>query len=90
MKSIKKILYSLLVIFFFNIVLIKNVYADMVSFQTEIINYSPLYYIAIIVIIAIVVGISILILRKIYKSNQLEKNTENERGSEKNDRFTSQ
>ena len=84
MKSIKKILYSILVISFFNIVLIKNfVYADIISYPRKIIKYSPLYYIAIIVIIAIVVGISILILRKIYKSNQLEKNEEDEKGVKK-------
>lgn len=82
MKSVKKLLYSILAISFFNIVLIKNfVYADLVVAPKEIINYSPLYYIAIIVVIAIVVGISILILRKIYKNNQLEK--ENEEGVEK-------
>ena len=82
MKCIKKILYSILAISFFNIVLINNyVYADVIA--PRIIDYTPLYYIAIIVGIAIVTGISILILRKIYKSNQLEKEEENEKGVEK-------
>lgn len=76
MKNIKKILYSILIISFFNIVLIKNfVYADIIYHPKEI-TYTPLYYLVIIVIVAIVVGISIWILRKIYKSNQLEKNEE--------------
>lgn len=86
MKSIKKILYSIFAISFFNIVLIKNfVYANPIAIprEIEVIDYSPLYYIAIIISIAIVVGISILILRKIYKSNQLEKDKENEKGVEK-------
>ena len=88
MKSIKKILYSVLVISFFYIVLIKNfVYADIIiNRPIKIIDYSPLYYISIIVIVAIVVGISILILRKIYKSNQLEKNEEDEKGVKNNDK----
>ncbi len=73
MKSVKKIFYSILAISFLNVVLIRKfVYADVVG-TLEIINYSPLYYIAIIAVITIVVGISILILRKIYKNNQLEK-----------------
>ena len=86
MKSVKKLLYSILAISLFNIVLIKNfVYADLVVGPQEIINYSPLYYIAMIVVIAIVVGISVLILRKIYKNNQLEKenNEKIEKGVEK-------
>ena len=84
MKRVKKLLYSILAISFFYIVLIKNfVYADLVvgPQEIEIINYSPLYYIAMIVVIAIVVGISVLILRKIYKDNQLDK--ENKEGVEK-------
>lgn len=83
MKSIKKILYSIFAISFFNIVLIKNfVYANPIAIprEIEVIDYSPL---AIIILIAIVVGISILILRKIYKSNQLEKDKENEKEVEK-------
>ena len=81
METVKKILYSIIVITFLNIVLIKNfVYADVVVGPREIINYSPLYYIAIIIVIAIVVGVSILILRKIY---QLGKTEENEEGVEK-------
>lgn len=81
MENVKKILYSIIVITFLNIVLIKNfVYADVVVGPREIINYSPLYYIAIIIVIAIVVGVSILILRKIY---QLGKTEENEEGVEK-------
>ena len=84
MRSIKKILFSILAVFILNIVLIKNfVYADLITDSTEIISYSPLYYIAIIVVIAIVVGISIFILRKIYKSNQLQKDEENVKGDEK-------
>lgn len=84
MRSIKKVLFSILAVFLLNIVLIKNaVYADLVAGPTETISYSPLYYIAIIVIIAIVVGISIFILRKIYKSNQLQKDEENVKGDEK-------
>lgn len=86
MKSVKKLLYSILAISFVSIILIKNVvYADLVVGPQEIINYSPLYYIAIIVVIAIVVGISILILRKIYKNDQLEKenNEKIEKGVEK-------
>lgn len=74
MKSVKKLLYRILAISFVSIMLIKNVvYADLIGDPQEIIIYSLLYYIAIIVVIAIVVGISILILRKIYKNNQLEK-----------------
>ena len=84
MKGIKKVLFSILAVFLLNIVLIKNfVYADLVTGPTEIISYSPLYYISIIVVIAIVVGISIFILRKIYKSNQLQKDEENRKGEEK-------
>jgi hypothetical protein len=80
---VKKILYSILIISFISIILIKNVvYADIIAGPLEIINYSPLYYIAIIVVIAIVVGISILILKNIYKNNQLEKE-KNEKGEEK-------
>lgn len=85
MKSVKKIFYSVLAIIFLNMVLIKNcVYADVVG-PIERITYTPLYYIAIIVVIAIVVGMSIWILRKIYKNNQLDKeeNKENEKGEEK-------
>lgn len=82
MKSVKKLLYSILAISLFYIVLIKNfVYADVIAGPQEIINYSPLYYIVMIVVIAIVVGISVLILRKIYKNNQLEK--ENHEKNEK-------
>lgn len=84
MRGIKKVLFSILAVFLLNIVLIKNfVYADLVADPTEIISYSPLYYIAIIVVIAIVVGISIFILRKIYKSNQLQKDEENVKGEDK-------
>lgn len=84
MRGIKKVLFSILAVFLLNIVLIKNfVYADLVAGPTEIISYSPLYYIAIIVVIAIVVGISIFILRKIYKSNQLQKDEESVKGDEK-------
>ena len=84
MGGIKKVLFGILTIFLLNIVLIKNfVYADFVAGPKEIISYSPLYYIAIIVVMAIVVGISIFILRKIYKSNQLEKDEENVKGEEK-------
>ena len=86
MKNIKKTLFSILVISFFNIFLIaKSVYANPIAEPSEIvkINYSPLYYLTIIGLIALVVGISILILRKIYKSNQLEKDEENEKGEEK-------
>lgn len=42
--------------------------------------FHPLYYIAIFLVITIIVGISILILRKIYKSSQLDKDEENEKG----------
>ncbi len=84
MRGIKKVLFRIWAIFLLNIVLIKNfVYADLIAVPTEIIRYSPLYYIAIIVVIAIVVGISIFILRKIYKSNQLQEDEENEKGEEK-------
>lgn len=84
MNNIKKILYSILVISFSNIAFIKNfVYADMVIGPSEIIEYSPLYYISIIVVIAIVVGVSIMILRAIYKNNQLEK----EEGVKDNDKL---
>ena len=84
MRGAKKVLFSILAVFLLNIVLIKNfVYADLVAGPTEIISYSPLYYIAIIAVIAIVVGISIFILRKIYKSNQLEKDEEYEKGEKK-------
>lgn len=84
MRSIKKVLFSILSVFLLNIILIKNfVYADVIDSPREIISYSPLYYIAIIVVIAIVVGISIFILRKIYKSNQLQKDEENVKGDEK-------
>ena len=79
MKSVKKFLYSILTSAFFNIILIENfVYADLIDGPQEIISYSPLYYIAIIVVIAIVVGISILILKNIYKNNQLEKENDKE------------
>lgn len=84
MRGIQKVLFSIGAIFLLNIVLIKNfVYADVIAGPTEIINYSPLYYIAIIVVIAIVVGISIFILRKIYKSNQLEIDDEKGKGEKK-------
>lgn len=88
MRSIKKVLFSILAIFILNIALIKNfVYADLISGPTvsTVISYSPLYYIAIIVVITIVVGISIFILRKIYKSNQLQKDEENVKGEKNND-----
>lgn len=88
MRSIKKVLFSILAIFILNIVLIKNfVYADLIFGPTvsTVISYSPLYYIAIIVVITIVVGISIFILRKIYKSNQLQKDEENVKGEKNND-----
>ena len=79
-----KVLFSILTIFLLNIVLIKNfVYADVIAGPTAIISYSPLYYIAIIVVIAIVVGISIFILKKIYKRNQLQKDEENVKREEK-------
>ena len=84
MRSIKKVLFSILSVFLLNIILIKNfVYADVIDSPREIISYSFLYYIAIIVVIAIVVGISIFILRKIYHSNQLQKDEENVKGDEK-------
>lgn len=85
MRGVKKVLFSILAVFLLNIVLIKDfVYADLIVDSSEtIISYSPLYYIAIIVVIAIVVGISIFILRKIYKSNQLQKDEENVKGEEK-------
>ncbi len=83
MREIKKI-FSIWYIFILNIVIIRNfVYADLIDSPREIISYSFLYYIAIIVVIAIVVGISIFILRKIYKSNQLQKDEENVKGDEK-------
>lgn len=85
MKKGKKSLYSILVIFFVSIILNRNiVYADVISLQPEN-NYTPSYYIAMIIVIALVVDISILILRKIYKDNQLEKenNEKIEKGVEK-------
>lgn len=88
MRSIKKVLFSILAIFILNIVLIKNfVYADVIFGPTvsTVISYSSLYYIAIIVVITIVVGILIFILRKIYKSNQLQKDEENVKGEKNND-----
>lgn len=82
--SIKKIICSLGVSSFLYIFLIKNfVYADIIDIPIKRIQYSPLYYIAISVVIAIVVGISILILTKIYKSNQLENEEENKKGEKK-------
>ena len=85
MKGIKKILYSIVFISFLHIFLINNfAYADSITYPIEKIIYTPLYYIAVIVVISIVVGISILILRKICKSNQLEKE-KNEKGEEDND-----
>ena len=84
MKSIKKLIFSIFAISLFNIFLIKKyVYANPIEIPREVINYSPLYYIAIIVSITLVVGVSILILRKIYKNNQLEKDEENKKGVEK-------
>ena len=86
MKNIKKLLFSILVISFFNIFLIeKFVYANpiAISQEIEVINYSPLYYIAVIVSITFVVGLSILILREFYKNNQIEKDKENKKGEEK-------
>lgn len=86
MKAIKNILFSIFAIYLLNIVLIENsVYADVVD-PEEIIIYSPLYYISIIVAIAMVVGISIFILKKIYKSNKLQKDKENVKGEENNDK----
>lgn len=97
MKSVKKLLCSILAISFVSIILIKNVvYADVYwgfeePYEPHVVfnyNYSSLYYISIIIAIAIVVGISILILRKIYKSNQLEKenNEKIEKGVKNNDK----
>ena len=82
MRGIKKILFSIWSIFIFYIMTIRNfVNADLISPMEihDIINYSPLYYIAIFIIIAIIVGISIFILRRIYKSNQLEKDEKGEK-----------
>lgn len=79
MSSVKKILYCVLFVCFV-VGISNNVYADLAVPRT-IINYSPLYYIAIAIVIAVVVGISILILKKIYKSNQLD-TEENRKGEE--------
>lgn len=84
MKSVKRIFFAIVLITIISLCLLNNfVYADAISMTREIIIYSPLYYIAIIVVIAIVVGISIFILRKIYKSNQLQKDEESIKGDEK-------
>ena len=82
MNNIKKIFFSVFIIAFINIALIKNyVYADVIMAKT--INYSPLYYIAIIGVILIVEGISIFILKKIYNSNKLEQeNNREEKGED--------
>lgn len=83
MKNIKKSLFSIFIISFFNMLLIeKSVYANPIADpdEIEVISYSPLYYITIIFLIDVVVGISILILKNIYKSNQLEKNEEDKKG----------
>lgn len=83
MKSVKKIFYAIVIITILSACLLNNfVYADVIMTR-EIVSYSPLYYIAIIVVIAIVVGISIFILRKIYKNNQLQKDEEYEKGEKK-------
>ena len=82
MKSLKKMLFSIFIVFIIYITLIKNfVYADLVL-SSEIITYSPLYYIAIFLVLAIVIGLSIFILRIIYKKNQSEEK-ENVEGDEK-------
>lgn len=86
MKNVKKMFYRIIAITTLSIAVVKNfVYADVIIDPYERIIYSPFYYIAIIALIAIVMGISILILRKIYKDNQLKKNTdkEDEEGIEK-------
>ena len=87
MKRIKKIIYSIIVICFFCMILIKNfVYADIIAGPNEVIEYSPLYYLAIIVVIVIVVAISTSILRNIYKSNQIDREEENEKEWKNNDK----
>ena len=84
LKIIKKILSSILSIFVLNIFIIKNfVFADMIGGTVTVIEYTPAYYIAIFIVIAILVAISIIILRKIYKSNQLEKDGRNSNEIEK-------
>ena len=84
MKSVKKNFYAIIIIAILSVCLVNNfVYADEITTPIKTVRYSLSYYIATIVVIAIVVGISIFILRKIYKSNQLEKDEENVKGEKR-------